>query len=127
MRGPRLAERQLDIMRVLWARGAATVVDVHDAMRAHRLAQATIATLLQRMEKKGAVTHEKAGRQFVYRARITEEQARRSMLAEVGDRLFRDQVPALITYLISQKKIGARELAEVKALIEAKEREGKKR
>ena len=127
MAGPRLTELQLEIMRVLWARGGATVVEVHGALRAHQLAQATIATLLRRMEAKGAVTHDKQGRQFVYRARITEPQARRSLVAEVADRLFKDQVPALISYLLAQRKIGAEELAEVKALIEAKEREGRKR
>src|SRR5215510_8218074 len=127
MAGPRLTELQLEIMHVLWARDGATVGEVHAAMRAHRLAQATIATLLRRMEAKGAVTHDKLGRQFVYRACITEQEARRSLVAEVAERLFSDQVPALISYLLAQRKIGAEELAEVKALIEAKEREGRKR
>jgi BlaI family transcriptional regulator, penicillinase repressor len=127
MAGPRLTELQMEIMRVFWARDGATVVEVHSAMRAHRLAQATIATLLRRMEAKGAITHDKQGRQFVYRACITEEQARRSLVAEVAHRLFSDQVPALISYLLEQRKIGAEELAEVKALIEAKEQEGRKR
>ena len=124
---PRLTELQLEIMRVLWKRGTATVADVHAGMRAHELAQATIATLLRRMEKKGAVVHDKQGRQFVYRARVTEEQARRTRVAEVADRLFRGQVPALIHYLLNQRKISAEELAEVKALIAAKEREMRKR
>jgi len=122
---PRLTELQLEIMHVLWARGGATVGEVHAALHARRLAQPTIATLLRRMEMKGAITHEKQGRQFVYRARITEQQARRRLVAEVADRLFKDQVPALISYLLAQRKIGAEELAEVKALIEAKEREGR--
>src|SRR5262245_33476025 len=127
MAGPRLTELQLEIMRVLWARGGATVGEVHAALRTRRLAQATIATLLRRMEAKGAITHDKQGRQFVYRARITQQQARRSLVAEVADRLFSDQVPALISYLLAQRKVGAEEEAEVKALIEAKEREGRKR
>lgn len=127
MAGVRLTELQLEIMQVLWARGSATVTEVHQAMSARGLAQATIATLLRRMEKKGAVRHEKNGRQFAYRARVTAEEARRSRLAEVADRLFPDQVPALINYLLTQRKIGAEELAEVKALIRAKEREAREK
>src|SRR5262245_35810176 len=127
MAGPRLTELQLEIMRVLWTRGGATVGEVHAALRARRLAQATIATILRRMEAKGALTHDRQGRQFVYHARITEQQARRSVVAEVADRLFMGQVPALIHHLLAQGKIGPEELAEVKALIEAKEREGRKR
>jgi BlaI family transcriptional regulator, penicillinase repressor len=124
---PGLTELQLEIMRVLWKRGAATVADVHAAMHTHELAHATIATLLRRMEKKGAVEHDKQGRQFVYRARISEEQARKTRVAEAADRLIRGQVPALIHYLLDQRKVSAAELAEVKALIEAKEREVRRR
>ena len=127
MSGPRLTQLHLAIMRVLWSRDEATVADVHTSMSAHGLAQATIATLLRRLEKKGAVEHEKRGRQFVYRARITEAQALNSTLVEVADRLGRNQVSALFNYLIAQRKIGAKELAEVKALIAAKEREARKR
>jgi|SRR5262245_3487910 len=127
MAGPRLTELQLEIMRVLWAHGGATVAEVHAALPAQRLAQATIATLLRRMEAKGAVSHDKQGRQFVYRARITEQQVRRSLVAEVADRLFSGQVPALINYLLARRRIGADELAEVKALIEASEQEGRRR
>ena len=127
MAGLGLTELQLEIMQVLWVRGAATVGEVHEAMSARGLAQATIATLLRRMDKKGAVTHEKYGRQFVYRARITAKEAKRSMMAEVADRLFPDQLPALINHLLAQRKIGAEELAEVKALIEAKEHEAREK
>lgn len=128
MAGIGLTELQLEIMAVLWRRGGATVGEVHEAMGTPRgLAQATIATLLRRMEKKGAVAHEKEGRQFTYRAVVSSDEARRSMVAEVATRLFPDQVPALINYLLAEKKIGAEELAEVKALIEAKEREARER
>lgn len=119
-----LTELQLEIMQVLWQRGHATVGDVHDAMgEARGLAQATIGTLLRRMERKGAVAHDTAGRQFVYRAVVTPEQSSRSIVAEVAERLLPTQLPALINYLLASEKIGADELAEVKALIEAKERE----
>jgi predicted transcriptional regulator len=123
-----LTELQLEIMDVLWRRREATVGEVHEAMGVARgLAQATIATLLRRLEKKGAVAHRLDGRQFVYRAVVTSKAAKQSMVAEVADRLFPDQVPALISYLLAEKKIGAAELEEVKALIKAKEREAKGR
>ncbi len=120
-----LTELQLEIMQVLWRRGAATATEVHEEMNARGLAPATIATLLRRLDKRGAVMHEMNGRQFVYRARITPEETQRSRVAEVADRLFPGQIPDLINYLLAQKKIDAEELAEVKALIEAKEREAR--
>ena len=122
MKEVRLTELQLDIMSVLWKKGSATIAEVHDAVGAKRgLAAATVATLLRRLEKKGAVAHVTEGRQFVYRALITSAAARRSMLSEVAERLLPADVPALINQLLASEKIGAEELEQVKKLIEAKE------
>ena len=127
MKEVRLTELQLEIMSVLWKKGSATVADVHDAVGAKRgLAAATVATLLRRLEKKGAVAHETEGRQFVYQALITSAAARRSVLSEVAERLLPADVPALINQLLESRKIGAEELEQVKKLIEAREREERK-
>lgn len=121
-----LTQLQLEIMRTLWERGEATVGEVHEAIGVERgLAQATIATLLRRLEKKGAVTHTPQGRQFVYRAAVTSDAVRRSMLTDVAERLLPNEVPALINQLFASKKIGADELEQVKKLIEQKEREAR--
>ena len=127
MKEVRLTELQLEIMSVLWNKGSATVADVHDAIGVKRgLAPATVATLLRRLEKKGAVAHETEGRQFVYQALITSAAARRSMLSEVAERLLPADVPALINQLLASHKIGAEELEQVRKLIEAREREERK-
>ena len=127
MKEVRLTELQLEIMSVLWKKGSATVADVHDTIGTKRgLAPATVATLLRRLEKKGAVAHETEGRQFVYQALITSAAARRSVLSEVAERLLPADVPALINQLLASRKIGAEELEQVKKLIEAREREERK-
>jgi predicted transcriptional regulator len=120
-----LTQLQLDLMRVLWARGEATVTEVHRAVEGKGLAPATIATLLRRLEKKGAVTHEVQGRQFVYRSAVSADAVRRSRLTEVAERLLPSEVPALINQLFDADKIGADELAQVKKLIARKEREAR--
>jgi BlaI family transcriptional regulator, penicillinase repressor len=123
MSHPDLTELHLDIMRVLWDRGSATVADVHRALEARGLAQATISTLLRRLEKKGVITHDTAGREFAYRPLLSMEDAKRALVAEISKRMLPDTVPALINALWKRRKITAEELAEVKALIETKERE----
>jgi predicted transcriptional regulator len=120
---PELTELQLDVMRVLWERGSATVADVHRALSARGLAQATISTLLRRLEKKGVITHDKVGREYAYRPLMSLDAARRALVTALTDRMLPDTVPALIHALWKKRRISAGELAEVKALIEAKERE----
>jgi len=119
-----LTDLQIEIMRVLWERGEATVVDVHrEVGQSRNLAQPTIATLLSRLEKKGAISHRTEGRQFVYRPAVAETAVRRSMIAQLTDRLFTGDVPALISHLLADRNVSAEDLAKVKKLIAAKEQD----
>ena len=53
-----LTELQIAIMRILWERKEATVAEIHAALLDERgLAPTTVATLLSRLEKRGAVKH----------------------------------------------------------------------
>jgi len=70
-----LTELQLAIMRVIWAKGEATVQDIWEALHADRgLAQTTVATMLSRLERRGVVTRRAESRQFHYRAAVTEQE-----------------------------------------------------
>jgi len=123
-----LTELQLAVMRVLWSRGEATVLEVQDSLHAERpLAQTTVATLLSRLEKRGVVAYRTDGRQYVYRPLITEDEVRGSVLAEVKDRLFQGDVTTLVSQLLTDAEVGAADLAKVRKLIEARERQLKEK
>ncbi len=101
-----LTALQLDILRVLWERGEATVADIWEALHAERgLAQTTLATMLSRLEKRGVVTHRTQLRQFVYRALVTESEARHSMVSELTSRLFEGDVSALVSHLLTAQDV----------------------
>lgn len=117
-----LGELQLAIIRVLWTSGTASVAEVHANLpEVHRRALTTIATMLSKMEKKGVVRHRTVGRQFVYRATVSESDVKRSMVAELAHRLFEGDYTALVTHLIEEREIAADELDELKARIDARE------
>ena len=122
-----LTELQLALLRVLWERGEATVSEVQEALAPERsLAPTTVATLLSRMEKKGLLDHRTEGRQYVYRAVASEAEVRRSMVDEfsgLAEDLFRGDVAALVSHLLTARDVAPDDLARVKALIEARERE----
>ncbi len=127
-RSPRLTAPQLEILRVLWERSEATVVEIQQALRAERpLAATTIATLLSRLEKRGLVAYRTEGRQYVYRAVLLEQDARQNALIEVTQGLFAGDVPTMVSQLLSSHELRPGDLARVKALIETKEQELKKR
>ena len=118
-----LGELQHAIMRILWDRGEATVAEVHDGLYDDRqLAPTTIATMLRKMEDKGVVSHRSEGRQFVYRATVSEDEVRTSMVGELLDRLFAGDPAALVTHLVADHNLSETELAELRALLAAAEK-----
>ncbi len=117
-----LTDLQLAILRVLWDRGSATATEITDALKSSRgLAQQTIATILSRLERRGIVRHQTRQRQYIYSAILSEPDARRTMLAELTDRVFEGDVAALVSQLLSARDMSAGDLARVKALISAHE------
>lgn len=119
----RLSDLQFAVMRVLWEQGEATVADVHSRLRPKRpLAVTTVATVLQRLEKRRLLAHRADGRQFVYRALVSEPDVRRGMVSELTDLLFSGDPAALVNHLLTARDFKAKDLARVKALIESKER-----
>ena len=113
-----LTDLQLAIMRILWDRAEATVVEVQHGLRPERdLAQTTIATLLSRLEKRGVVEHRLEGRQFVYRPLITEQDVRGSMVSDLTELLFNGSSAALMSHLLRSRDMNPGDLDRVKRMI----------
>src|SRR5438552_2238555 len=62
-RRPTISETELDILKVLWEHGPATVRAINDRLRrlGRRWAYTTVLTLLSRLESKGYVASDKSG------------------------------------------------------------------
>ncbi len=118
-----LGDLQHAIMRVLWRRGEASSADVHAALLAERgLAPTTIATMLRKMEDKGVVAHRAAGRQFLYRATVSEAEVRRSTVAQVLERLFAGDPAALVSHLVADHELEPADLERLRARLAALDR-----
>lgn len=119
-----LSDLQMDIMRVLWQSGEASVSTVHEALQKSReLAPTTVATLLSRLEKRGLITHRSEGRQYIYRATTSEGEIKRSMVGDLIKRLFHGDSSALVSHLVKSSRISADDLDTIKTLIQSAEKQ----
>lgn len=113
-----LSELQADVMRVLWQRGETSTADVAEALAASRgLAHTTVATLLTRLEKRGAVASRRDGRQLVYRARVSEDAVRRTMVAGLIDSIFGGDAKALVAHLVSESEVAPGDLERIRRML----------
>lgn len=115
-----LSDLQLDLMRVLWRDGEASVADVAAALEPARpLAHTTVATLLARLARRGIVEARRDGRQLLYRPLVSEPQVRRTMVSGLVQSLFGGDSKALLAHLVSEKEVAAGDLARIRDLLEA--------
>ena len=120
-----LSDLQLAVMRVLWDRGEATALDVQRALhRSRGLAITTVSTLLSRLEKRGVLSHRAEGRTFIYRAKISERDVRRSMLSSLVDGLFRGDASAVVSQLLSARDVTDGDIERIQELVEDAKRSG---
>jgi BlaI family penicillinase repressor len=110
---------QLEVMRVLWDRGQATVAEVQEALLPERsLAYSTLATILSRLEDKRQVCHEVRGRTFVYKPLLAEEDASQSMLSRLVEGVFGGSPAELVSQLLQSQDVDAEELQRIKELVQ---------
>ena len=120
----RLAELQLAIMQVLWERQEATVSEVRAALQPERpLAHTTVGTMLAKMEEKGHVKHRTEGNANVYRAELRQDQVSQSMVTDLTERLFGGDVKQMVCQLLDDDELTQEDLAELRRIIQRRERE----
>ena len=118
-----LSDLQLTLMRVFWSRPSASAAEVVADLRTSRpLAHTTVATLLSRLEKRGLLVADREGRQVSYRAAVSRQEVRRSMVSALLAGLFDGEARGLLSHLVDQRSIGADELAEIRAALARKRR-----
>lgn len=113
----KFSDRELDIMTVLWNAGSGTVTEVREAL-ADDLAYTSVLTMLQLLEKKGAVRREAEGKAHRYFPLEQRSEARGRALSVVLDRFFEGSRSALMAQLISDRKLKERDLKELRQLLE---------
>jgi BlaI family transcriptional regulator, penicillinase repressor len=91
---------ELECLKALWSIGEGTVHDVQRVIANKRkLAYTTVMTVMDRLEKRGAVSRRKQGRSFVYLPKLRREELQRSAVKEMVERFFEGSEDALSRFL----------------------------
>ncbi len=123
---PEPTERELQILKVLWDRGEATVRAVYEALRDDvPIVQNTVQAFLRVMEEKGLVAHRTHGRTFVYRATAPGDRTKKNLLSGLLDTVFDGAIDQLVASALAAKKPSREELARLRELLAEAERRGR--
>ena len=97
------------VMTIVWTRGSVTAADVTAALE-RPLTNATVRTLLRRLEAKGYVRHVVEGRVFVYSPRVAEAQAGTGAVRRIVQRFFGGSASKLVSGLVDEGLITPEEV-----------------
>ena len=111
-------ERELDILKVLWRRGKATVREVYEELREHRpIVQNTVQAFLRTMEQKELVSHHTVGRSFVYRALTERERTEGHLLQGLLQKVFDGSLHHLVARALSVSPPSDEEVQSLQRLL----------
>ena len=114
-------------MDYVWAHPGCTADDCREALAAgsRPLKESTVRTLLQRLEKKGYVAHEVAGRTYLYRALEDRRLVAAQAVKQIIDRFCGGSIEQLLVGMVDNDMVDRRELEQLARKIALKKKERK--
>ena len=118
-------DQELEILKVIWQRGEATVREVYrDLAEQRKIAYTTVLTMMGILEQKGHLKKTAGERAYIYSPTKPQQQVVRSMVREFVHRVFNGSARPLLVHLLEDPHTDPNELAEMEKLV--KERRKKK-
>jgi predicted transcriptional regulator len=112
----RLTNRELDVMSVLWDRGSASVRQVLESLGVD-VGYTAILKVLQTLEGRGIVRHEREGRAYRYYPVVSPDQVGDRRLRTILNRVYRGSRELLIARLLDDEAVSAEELARIRTML----------
>jgi predicted transcriptional regulator len=113
-KSPTLTPQELELMKVVWRRGTATVRDVYEALLERRqIAYTTVMTMLNVLEKKGHLAKRAEGRSYVYAPVRTKQRVLGAMVREFVERVFDGSAEPLLVHLLEERQLSERDLDQL--------------
>ena len=122
----RLSEAEWEVMDGVWhLDGQVTVRNVVDYLYPNgEKAYTTVQTIMNILFEKGVLNRQKIGPVNVYKSALSRENAAQDETRTLVSRMFEGSFGALATYLVDSGELSRKELDELRALIEAREKGG---
>jgi len=117
---PRPTATELNILRILWQLGPATVRQVHEALNKEETSGYTTALkMLQVMHHKGLVKRNDAQRAHVYNAAVSKDHTQAQFLNDLVQKLFDGSTSQLVMQALGNSpEANQQQLERIKAIIQ---------
>jgi predicted transcriptional regulator len=118
-----LTPLELEIMQVLWEKGASNVQTVQQQLE-RDLAYTSVQTMLNVLLRKGKVKRKLTDKAYFYRPVVSRSQVVSQTIEDLINRLFGGSAENLVMSMVETEHLSAEELSRLNSLIEKEAEDG---
>ena len=108
----------MEILRILWEKGNATVREVHEILGLHKdSGYTTTLKLMQIMFEKGLVKRNDSSKTHIYQPNISQQNTQQQFMGKMIDTLFGGSSTKLVMQALGNHKASKEELDEIQQLL----------
>ena len=116
---PRPTDREVDILKALWASGPSTVRDVHAALEAETgMGYTTVLKLMQIMTEKGILVRDASERPQRFQPAASRDATQRALIADLMNRAFGGSPGAFVLQALSGRHTTADERRRIREMLD---------
>ncbi len=111
-------DAEIEILQILWEKGASSVRDINDILNERReVGYTTTLKLMQIMNEKGIVKRDTAARTHIYKAVAKENDTKNNLISDFVNIAFHGSAMNLVMQALGNTSSSQNELDELKTLI----------
>jgi BlaI family penicillinase repressor len=119
-RVPSISDAEWVVMREVWAQGSMTTNQVVDALETKtHWKPKTVQTLLTRLARKGALTFEKRGREYLFRPRVTAAECEHAITQSFLGRFFDGELAPFLSRFVERERLSPKEIKLLKRILDS--------
>jgi BlaI family penicillinase repressor len=113
----KLTHTEEETMQAVWRVGEGNVKSFMEHLD-ESLPYTTVASTIKNLEKKGFLNSRLIGNAYVYKPAVSEADYKNKFMGKVVKEYFDNSYKELVNFFVKQKKLSAKELKEIIAMIE---------
>jgi len=116
---PKPTESELEILQILWEKGACTVRDVHEILEQNKNAgYTTTLKLMQIMLEKGLVERDASSKTHIYKAVANQQKTQQHLVNKMIDNVFNGSAARLVMQALGNHQASKDELDAIKKYLD---------
>jgi len=113
----KLAQREEQIMQVLWELGPSFVKEIIEALPEPKPHYNSVSTMVRILQDKGFIAHKAFGKSHQYYAAIKKEDYQAKAVDDLAGSFFNNSIPEMVAYFAKKEKINEEELQKILKMI----------